>query len=51
MDVVDLSLLPVSELPEATWIAPSLFRTTAEVREHLPRSLHDQVLPFVLING
>ncbi len=50
-DVVDLSLLPVSELPDTVWIATSLFRTSAEVREHLPRPLHNQVLPFVLIKS
>jgi len=50
-DVVDLSLLPVSELPDTIWIATSRFRTAAEVSEHLPRSLRSQVLPFVLIKG
>lgn len=50
-DVVDLSLLTVSELPDTVWIATSRFRTSAEVSEHLPRPLRNQVLPFVLIKG
>ena len=50
-DAVDLSLLPVSELPDTVWNATSLFRTSAEVSEHLPRPLRNQVLPFVLIKG
>ena len=48
---VDLSLLPVSALPSEVWTATSRFRTTEEVREHLPRPRRDQVLPFVLIGG
>jgi hypothetical protein len=50
-DAVDLSLLPVSELPDIVWSATSKFRTSAEVREHLPRPRHNQVLPFVLIKS
>jgi len=50
-DTVDLSLLPVSELPGTAWRAASLFRTGAEVGEHLPRSKGEQVLPFVLLKG
>ncbi len=50
-DIVDLSLLPVSELPDSVWRATSVFRTTAEVDEHLPRPKHNQVLPFVLLKG
>ena len=50
-DTVDLSLMPVSELPGTLWRAKSLFRTGAEVREHLPRPKGDQVLPFVLLKG
>lgn len=50
-DTVDLSLLPVSELPGTLWRAKSLFRTAAEVGEHLPRSKGEQVLPFVLLKG
>lgn len=50
-DAVDLSLLPVSELPGTLWSAKSLFRTAAEVGEHLPRSKGEQVLPFVLLKG
>ena len=50
-DAVDLSLLPVSELPGTLWRAKSLFRTAAEVGEHLPRSKGEQVLPFVLLKG
>ena len=50
-DTVDLSLLPVAELPATLWRATSLFRTAAEVGEHLPRSRGDQVLPFVLLKG
>ena len=50
-DTVDLSLLPVAELPATVWRAKSLFRTSAEVGEHLPRSKGEQVLPFVLLKG
>lgn len=50
-DTVDLSLLPVSELPDTIWRAKSLFRTAEEVGEHLPRPRGDQVLPFVLLKG
>jgi hypothetical protein len=50
-DTVDLSLLPVAELPATLWRATSVFRTSAEVGEHLPRSRGDQVLPFVLLKG
>jgi hypothetical protein len=50
-DTADLSLLPVSEMPGFIWRATSLFRTGAEVREHLPRPRGDQVLPFVLLKG
>jgi hypothetical protein len=50
-DPVDLSLLPVSALPDTVWTATSLFRTGAEVREHLPRPRRDQVLPFALVKG
>ena len=47
----DLSLLPVSALPSEVWTATARFRTTEEVREHLPRPRRNQVLPFVLIGG
>src|SRR5258708_11131014 len=50
-DTVDLSLLPVSELPDTIWRATPLFRTGEEVGEHLPRPRGDQVLPFVLLKG
>ncbi|MGC5244194.1 MULTISPECIES: hypothetical protein [Streptomyces] len=50
-DSVDLSLLPVSELPGSVWKAASSFRTSLEVHEHLPRPIRSQVLPFVLRNG
>ncbi|WP_165486239.1 hypothetical protein [Frankia sp. Cppng1_Ct_nod] len=50
-DPVDLSLLPVSALPDTVWKATSLFRTGAEVGEHLPRPRREQVLPFALIKG
>jgi hypothetical protein len=50
-DTVDLSLLPVAELPGTIWRATSLYRTAAEVGEHLPRPKGDQVLPFVLLKG
>jgi hypothetical protein len=50
-DTVDLSLLPVSELPDTVWRATSLFRTGEEIREHLPRPRGDQCLPFVLLKG
>jgi hypothetical protein len=51
IDAVDLSLLPVTELPDTVWRAASLFRTGEEVREHLPRARGEQVLPFVLHKG
>ncbi len=50
-DTVDLSLLPVGELPGTLWRATALFRTSAELGEHLPRPRGDQVLPFVLLKG
>ena len=50
-DTLDLSLLPVSGLPDTVWRATSLFRTAEEVAEHLPRPRGDQVLPFVLLKG
>ena len=50
-ETVDLSLLPVSALPDTVWKAASLFRTAEEVAEHLPRPRGDQVLPFVLLAG
>src|SRR5947209_8751244 len=50
-DTVDLSLLPVSELPGTLWKATSLFRTSAEVGANLPRPRGDQVLPFVLLTN
>ncbi len=50
-ETVDLSLLPVATLPTAVWSAKSLFRTTEEVAEHLPRPRGSQVLPFVLLRG
>lgn len=50
-DTVDLSLLPVAELPAVVWRATSPFRTGAEVAEQLPRSKGEQVLPFVLLKG
>lgn len=40
---VDLSLLPVFELPGTVWKATSLFRTTVEVAEHLPTPMRNQV--------
>jgi hypothetical protein len=51
VEAVDLSLLPVSDLPGAVWKATSRFRTTAEVSERLPRPTRGQVLPFVLVKG
>jgi hypothetical protein len=48
---VDLSLLPISDLPGTVWKAPSRFRTAAEVAERLPRPVRDQVLPFVLLKS
>jgi hypothetical protein len=50
-DTVDLSLLPVAELPDTIWRATSLFRTGEEVREHLPRAKGNQVLPFALLRS
>jgi hypothetical protein len=51
VEPVDLSLLPISDLPGTVWKATARFRTTAEVAEHLPRSTGSQVLPFVLARG
>ncbi|MEU8055995.1 hypothetical protein [Microbispora bryophytorum] len=51
IEAVDLSLLPLSALPGTLWKATSRFRTTAEVGEHLPRPIRNQVLPFVLIKS
>ena len=48
---MDLSLLPVSGLPDTIWRATSVFRTAEEVAEHLPRPRGEQVLPFVLLEG
>jgi hypothetical protein len=48
---VDLSLLPISDLPNTAWKAPSRFRTAAEVAERLPRPVRNQVLPFVLLKS
>lgn len=50
-DSVDLSLLPVTELPDTVWRTASRFRTVAEVVELLPRPRRSQVLPFVLAGG
>ncbi|MCX4561481.1 hypothetical protein OHU07_30155 [Streptomyces phaeochromogenes] len=50
-DSVDVSLLPVSELPDSIWRAKSRFRTSMEVIERLPRPVRGQVLPFVLADG
>lgn len=50
-ETVDLSLLPVTDLPSTVWCAHSRFRTSEEVREHLPRARGAQVLPFVLLAG
>jgi hypothetical protein len=50
-DSVDVSLLPVSELPGSVWKASSPFRTSLEINERLPRPMRSQVLPFVLRNG
>jgi len=50
-ETVDLSLLPVSALPDTVWKAVSPFRTAEEVAAHLPRPRGDQVLPFVLLAG
>jgi hypothetical protein len=51
IDTIDLSLLPLSKLPDTAWKATSQFRTAAEVGEHLPRPMRNQVLPFVLTKG
>lgn len=48
LEAVDLSRLPISDLPGIVWKATSRFRTTAEVSARLPRPTRNQVLPFVL---
>jgi hypothetical protein len=50
-ETVDLSLLPISDLPSTVWKAASRFRTTAEVSERLPRPTRSHVLAFVLAKG
>jgi hypothetical protein len=44
LEAVDLSLLPISDLPGIVWKATSRFRTTAEVSARLPRPTRNQVL-------
>jgi hypothetical protein len=51
IESVDLSVLPITALPETVYAAPARFRTTAEVVERLPRPRGRQVLPFVLASG
>jgi hypothetical protein len=50
-ETVDLSILPISTVPETVFSAPALYRTTPEVAERLPRPRGRQVLPFVLASG
>jgi hypothetical protein len=51
-EVVDISILPVTALPERIYVAPTKYRTTVEVAEGLPRPRRrEEVLPFVLSAG
>ena len=50
-EAVDVSILPVTVLPDCVYVAPSNYRTTTEVAEHLPRPRGSQLLPFVLSGG
>jgi hypothetical protein len=51
VEAIDLSMLPVSELPDTVWRAESPFRAGTEIGERLPRGKRNQVLPFVLAKG
>ena len=49
---VDVSILPVSALPDRIYIAPARFRTTEEIGERLARPRgREEVFPFVLQGG
>lgn len=50
-ELVDLSLLPVVDLPGHVWRARARYRTTDEIAAHLPRPKGMQVLPFVVNSG
>jgi hypothetical protein len=50
-ETVDLSILPITALPECVYSAPARYRTTLEIAERLPRPRGRQVLPFVLHAG
>jgi hypothetical protein len=52
VEAVDVSILPLTALPERIYVAPAKYRTTVEVAERLPRPRRrDEVLAFVLSAG
>jgi hypothetical protein len=51
VETVDLSILPITTLPDRVYKAPAKYRTTTELAEQLPRPRGQQVLPFVLATG
>jgi hypothetical protein len=50
-ETVDLTVLPITRLPETVYSARPEHRTTAEIAEHLVHPRGDEVLPFVLHRG
>jgi hypothetical protein len=51
-EAVDVSILPLTAMPEHIYVAPTKYRTTVEVAERLPRPRRrDEVLAFVLSAG
>lgn len=51
-EAVDVSILPVTAMPDRIYVAPTKFRTTLEVGERLPRPRRsNEVLAFVLSAG
>lgn len=51
-EAVDVSILPVTAMPQRIYVAPTEYRTTEEVAERLPRPRrHEEVLAFVLSAG
>jgi hypothetical protein len=50
-ETVDLSLLPITQLPERVWSAVPTQRTTEEIAAALPLPEQGEVLPFYLHAG
>lgn len=51
-EAVDVSILPLTALPDRIYVAPTKYRTTVEVGERLPRPRRrGEVLAFVLSAG